>query len=1540
MFQVAKTLGFLIGLFIVISGHSVTSELVTRGPTFLDEPPDAVEFTNSSGAVIPCRADGQPVPSILWMTGNQKVAKHGRLQEISSDGSLVIKPFHPSDYRPDVHFTRYKCVVSNEFGVIRSKDVSVRAVIVRQFEVQVYNEYVIRGNSAVLKCHVPPHAQDLVEVTSWIQDENIHITSSTSRGGKYTVLAAGHLLVRDVTDEDERKVFRCQVFNRLTSESKISNKSGRLIITDVHSPISPRLIHSIPMIRGQQGDTLSLPCVAQGNPVPHYLWYRLHRRERVPLLFGHRVYQYSELLTLEFLSLADNGTYICVANNSAGEFETQTDVFVTAPFNVDLRPSVLTADFGDLVTFRCSVTPSRHPATTLMWFKNGQPLSTDVRINMIDEGNLNIHSVQRADKGMYQCMVTSEETTSQVSAQLVLREKPPTFHSTFEPRVVQPSSTISMKCSASGIPLPQITWTRDGAEVPEVYLTRIGDYVSNKNTVNSYVNISAISGSDGGFYTCTAENIIGRVAHSARLDVYGPPYIRPMGNRTVLAGRSTDIQCHFSGFPLKEVFWEKGGKKLPFNHRQQPFPNGTLVLLDVLHQDAGRYTCGATDGQGRNAEQELWITVATPPVIEPFKVPTDLSEGERASLMCVVSAGDLPISIKWMKDELPLPSNLEASVILANNYTSLLSFPVVRHKHRGNYTCVASNPVASDNFTALLDVKVPPKWKHRPVDQTTVLGHGIIFDCQAEGFPFSVARWKKAVGEKGEFRVVISNANTQILENGSLVIQEVHPEDAGSYMCQLTNGVGPGLSTVVDLSIHVPAHTEKNFIINTVKEGESITLECRARGENPIDITWTMNRVRFNPASNLRYIFKETEKPKGKVSTIIITSVSRSDSGLFVCSVENAFGKGETVFQVVVQENPDPPKDLRVKDKTSRSVSIVWTPPFNGNSPITKYLLEVKSTSDFWNEDRNIIAIEASRTQYTIQDLQPLSSYKIRMRTSNTLGVSDYSDIIMVITDEEPPGEKPREVTVSAAGSRSIKVVWKEPHQKDEQYNVLGYYIKYKILSKNEELQYKTVEIRDHLTHEWNIENLEPHSKYKVTVQAFNEKGSGPASDPVIVKTFEYDPPSSPHLRVLSTTTSTIHLTWDKSRDDNPVEAPQAPDKHSLFVVNVTSVTIHLSAWGRGGCLSLHFSVQYKPLESSEWILLSNNILPEQRSLTIPDLTPATWYTMLMTASNEAGNAEAEYVFATLTSSGATVPPHYSASSHTSGLYRQLKIIIPVVCTTVVLVLVVTIACVVLIRRRQGNPPNSTYSTVRRENYPRKAGETVPMAVWDKPNQSDPRLHHSREQLYFPSPYATSRLSVYSGEGETEGGGPPSDHRLRYSREHLPYPNPYGPSGTSVNSDELQTDRGISFSWGQLTSETGFHTYDIPVRRKQVSQGQSFRDEQCPSRVKNEVQHVLLYPGISSRLPKDLGNEFTDDLTTPEIYTSPKLMTSGIPMERHYDQIQRPKYQLSRSLQKKFPNGRTNKTDQRQTVTGEEMFDISDAECDRNWSRGYHVQES
>lgn len=40
------------------------------------------------------------------------------------------------------------------------------------FEVQVYDVFVIRGNSAIFKCQVPSYVGDHIEIEEWISTEN------------------------------------------------------------------------------------------------------------------------------------------------------------------------------------------------------------------------------------------------------------------------------------------------------------------------------------------------------------------------------------------------------------------------------------------------------------------------------------------------------------------------------------------------------------------------------------------------------------------------------------------------------------------------------------------------------------------------------------------------------------------------------------------------------------------------------------------------------------------------------------------------------------------------------------------------------------------------------------------------------------------------------------------------------------------------------------------------------------------------------------------------------------------------------------------------------------------------------------------------------------------------------------------------------------------------------------------------------------------------------------------------------------------------
>jgi hypothetical protein len=59
-------------------------------------------------------------------------------------------------------------------------------VVKQDYLTEASNEYVILGNDALVKCHVPSFVSDLVDIHSWTDnEENIFMKSSTSFGSNY-----------------------------------------------------------------------------------------------------------------------------------------------------------------------------------------------------------------------------------------------------------------------------------------------------------------------------------------------------------------------------------------------------------------------------------------------------------------------------------------------------------------------------------------------------------------------------------------------------------------------------------------------------------------------------------------------------------------------------------------------------------------------------------------------------------------------------------------------------------------------------------------------------------------------------------------------------------------------------------------------------------------------------------------------------------------------------------------------------------------------------------------------------------------------------------------------------------------------------------------------------------------------------------------------------------------------------------------------------------------------------------------------------------
>ncbi|GBM09500.1 Down syndrome cell adhesion molecule-like protein Dscam2 [Araneus ventricosus] len=149
----------------------MSSDLLTKGPSFINEPPNKVEFSNVSGTVVSCVADGRPRPIITWVKSDGELIHDlPGLRHMRHDGALVFPPFSPEDYRADVHAAVYRCVVSNSVGTIGSRDVHIRADrITHQLE-----ESPIKGDWTITQSKPP-----LFQSQKNIEDAHLYANFST-----------------------------------------------------------------------------------------------------------------------------------------------------------------------------------------------------------------------------------------------------------------------------------------------------------------------------------------------------------------------------------------------------------------------------------------------------------------------------------------------------------------------------------------------------------------------------------------------------------------------------------------------------------------------------------------------------------------------------------------------------------------------------------------------------------------------------------------------------------------------------------------------------------------------------------------------------------------------------------------------------------------------------------------------------------------------------------------------------------------------------------------------------------------------------------------------------------------------------------------------------------------------------------------------------------------------------------------------------------------------------------------------------------------
>ncbi|XP_037518237.1 Down syndrome cell adhesion molecule-like protein Dscam2 [Rhipicephalus sanguineus] len=908
--------------------HLVRSSPQGLGPRLLEPLVSELRFSNTTGASLNCAVVGQPPPRVTWLREGVEVEPLQGLLLFLPNGTLRFPPFAASQFRQEVHGATYRCRAENIFGAILSTEVRVRAVVDQYYEVQVYDEFTIAGNTAVLRCHVPSFVRDDVMVVSW-EKKTADKTDVVVNGGRMSAFPSGELQVRQVQQTDGTTEFRCRTWHRLNGETKHSSY-GRLVVTDLKVNVPPRITNVRSSVVANEGDSVELPCAAQGYPPPTYLWERLTTADNAsplnPVVSGSSRYEPTEgSLLIRKVDPQDAGKYLCLATNAVGEERATITLDVRSPVDARLVPEVLTAHVGQPASLRC-VSAGR-PPPLIRWFKDAQELLDDgVRVRLLDERHLmQLATVSTQDGGIYQCLAYNALAQAQASAQLILGDTAPVLLESPKDFKVKPGDSLLLKCEATGSPAPKITWSVDGIPARHMKSSRvnISEASHGDNHLASYVNISRVRTNEAGVWRCVAVNSAGVAEATARVAVRGPPAVRPFeSNRTAVATETLEMHCALLTYPIRSVHWEKDGRKVPFHHRQKVFANGTLLVLATTVQDAGKYTCVATNDEGQKASASLHVAVKVPPLIERFAFDENLHEGMRTRVYCNIARGDPPVRITWLRDGQPIKSGPDIEVRVLDPFSVALAIDSLSPSHDGSYTCVASNNAATVNYTAPLRVHVPPHWIKEPAETSAVEGHSASMDCVADGHPTPRVTWHRGVEPQVSGGVParpVSVPSSQFWHE----TRGLRTGQRYEFWVTASTGAGEGPATRIvtqSPAVRAPARIASFSREVSVALKQDLELPCRTAGQPTPGREWRTSSGPLRESDRVRVL------PSG---TLHIEAAETGDATNYTCYAHNLYGRDAVHYTVRVhvnisQKSPRRPASVSVLSTTSNSITLGW----------------------------------------------------------------------------------------------------------------------------------------------------------------------------------------------------------------------------------------------------------------------------------------------------------------------------------------------------------------------------------------------------------------------------------------------------------------------------------------------------------------------------------------------------------------------------------------------------------------------------------------
>uniref|UniRef100_A0AAQ5XVE1 Neuronal cell adhesion molecule a n=1 Tax=Amphiprion ocellaris TaxID=80972 RepID=A0AAQ5XVE1_AMPOC len=936
-------------------------------------------------------------------------------------------------------------------------------------------------------------------------------------------------------------------------------------------------------------ENIVIHCEAKGKPQPSFSWTRngshfdVEKDSKVLMKPG------SGTLVIDISqekAEAYEGTYQCTAHNEHGTAVSNNIIIrqSRSPLWSKERNEAIVVQMGVSLVLQCRP-PAGLPPPVIFWMDNNfQRLPLDKRVSQALNGDLYFSNVLPEDtRSDYICYarfphtqtiqqkqpisvtVLDMETINATVAALYNitdfysgdpeGERRPGFMlplGTTSTQMVLRGETLELECIADGLPTPDISWQKDGGELP-----------SSRTSFHNFkktLKISDVNEADGGAYRCTATNNLGTVHHIIKVTVNAAPFWVSAPRNLILAPNETGIlTCRVSGEPKPQISWFVNG-----------FSKTDYMIFTIFSVypsgSSAVYQCNASNAFGYLMANAFVSVLAEPPrVLTPPNRVYQVITNSPALLHCASFGSPIP-TITWFKDSQISIKNSDPYVI---HEDGTLEIHVAQPLNSGKYTCIATNNLGIKENHVFLEVKEPTRILKQPEYKVVQRGLSAVFECKVKHDPSLVPTmtWLK---DKGE----LPDDERFEVDTDSLIIKDVTDEDEGTYTCIM--------NTTLD-------QDSASAMLTVVEKPDSpADLELTDQTERTVQLTWTPGDEHNSPTQKFLIQYEDLLHEPGVwinltevagTSTTAQLNLSPYVYYSFRVRALNNVGYSEP-SQPSRQYRTNPaapdenPSDVHGVGLEPGNLVISWTPltGFQSNGPGLEYKVQwrQKDIEENWSS-KNV----ANVSQFVVSGTPTYVPYEIKVQALNDYGSGPDPEVVIGYSGEDLPLSAPDSVRVMVHSSTLAEVHWEPVAFPSVRGKLQGYKVYYCRERGLQETEKETKQEEQVLSFSGNrsegrLPGLQPYSVYSLFVKVLNSKGEGPPSPSKTFETPEGVPEQPSFLNVVNHGMDSLTLEWGPPTNNNGrlagytlkyqpginYTSELGPVKVMTFLANETTITL------------------------------------------------------------------------------------------------------------------------------------------------------------------------------------------------------------------------------------------------------------------------------------------------------------------------------------------------------------------------------------------------